>query len=373
MPDFPIATIPVVSHTVPGQVKGVGGKVPTYSRPPLIRVDPIQVVGLVPLHPCGETECRSMPEPDCCPRRLVFGGDGILANSNVAPSYERDFNNFMIDLAIYGANSGATCTIVLQKCSGRATWANVATLNNGTYGVFTPLNVLTNHKTYTGYLVNWSKVLALQGAGIYRIKFSTAMRTKFGCLQSDEFDLRKFNCNIAHGTVKFEAFIKGQIGSATTQGKVFDVCGINTHFISTATKGTATGYYDSVRLPGFFGYEKIKEYLEIILEYQTGLQERIRDEAIQSFTFFSNYFKKELHDRLKIYALMSDRLLVSDYNINNSDYNIRQLPIIKSGAYEPVYLDNKRRRLSKVTVEFKAGVQHIIKSLCCPTTQDGHG
>lgn len=360
MPDIPVA-----SATAQRDPVGVGGVIPVPSRPVLIKVQPIQVVGLVPLHDCTVTICRQLPDLDCCKRRLVFGGSGIESESNAPPGYEVDYNSFLIDLAIYAPNIAATVvSIVLQKCTGVDTWTTVTTLNNNTYGKYYPLGGFTNHPTYVGYLINWARVLALRGAGIYRIRFNTQMRTKVGCLVSDEFDLRVFSCRVAHGTVKFEAILKGQIGSATVQGKVYDLCNMSVEFVGGTRNG---GWYDSVRLPGFFGYEKIKEYLEVILEYQTGLQERVKDEAIQSFSFMSNYFKKELHDRLKIYGLMSDKLLVSDYNINNSDYNINRLHIIKAGPYEPVYQDKLRRRISKVTVEFSAGVQNIIKSLCCPT------
>jgi hypothetical protein len=208
-----IITVP--NNTSPRDAVGVGGTLGgAVAVPPLIKVQPIQVVGLVPLYDCTATECRVQPDLGCCARLLVFGGTGVENESLVPPSYEVDYSHPMIDVAIYGPNSGATTvTIYLQKCSGRNTWTTVATLNNNTYGLYEPLGTWSNHPTYVGYFLNWARVLALEGAGIYRIKFTTVMRTKVGCLISAEYDLRVFNCNTADGTVKFEAMIKGKIGS----------------------------------------------------------------------------------------------------------------------------------------------------------------
>lgn len=166
------------------------------------------------------------------------------------------------------------------------------------------------------------------------------------CMTSEVFDLKRFNCVVADKTVKFENTLSGKIGSITTAGKVFDLNGIK--------------IYDSIRFNGFFGKEKPK-YDEIILEYQTGLIERVRDEVLQNYTLESELIPKWLHDRFKTYALMSDTLLVSDYNMNNSDYNIKQRMVVKEGTYDAEYY--KGNIQLSIKVGFKDGIQSIIKNI----------
>jgi len=61
----------------------------------------------------------------------------------------------------------------------------------------------------------------------------------------------------------------------------------------------------------------------------------------------------------------------SDYNINNSDYNIKRKSLIRASSFEPVYFDDKWRRMAKVEVDFKRGVQSVIKSICCEPKMQG--
>jgi hypothetical protein len=63
--------------------------------------------------------------------------------------------------------------------------------------------------------------------------------------------------------------------------------------------------------------------------------------------------------------------MVSDYNINNSDYNIKRKSVVKDGAYEPQYKDKMWRRLATVEVDFKEGIQTVIKTNCCEDRKGG--
>lgn len=318
---------------------------------PVVRRDPVQIGGLNPLHSCDEVECRTWVTSRCPYLNRVFGyvPDAILSDE---PTYKNGVNTFLVDIGLYSSNSSqTTCTIILQKCTAKNVWTTVATLSNNVYGIYYALNSIPNHATYTGYTINWGKVLDNEGAGIYRLRFDSLVRTIPGCRISEEFVLREFDCNLAHGLVRFDMQATGKIGDVVKQGRVHDLCG----FILK----------DTIWLPGLFGIEKIKEYLEVVLEYPNGKMERERDEAIQSFTWISGYFPHELHRRMMVYFMMADRKAVSDYNRNNSNYNIQLLSIVKAGNYEPAYLDTQGVRLAKVTVEFNAGTQNLIKSLCC--------
>lgn len=329
-----------------GEVTADGGGVPR------INLNPVQVCGFVPLEDCTATECREIVERQCCWQLNVFGDVDVTETKS---TYENDITNFTCDFQLYYANPSIVVVIRLQECTSTfpnaESWSILAAMTGTTYGTNIAFGTYTQCPTYRGYIVNWGKVLNVHGAGIYRVQFSCSFAGVEYCLNSPSFNLRAFDCKLADQTVKFDAKLTGQIGAHFPQGYVTSLCGFD--------------FVDSVRLPGFFGKELVSEYLEVYNEFQNGTQQQVRNEAIQTFQFFSKLYPKEYHDRLKVYGMMADVLRVSDYNYSNSDWNISQLRVKPNGNYAPEYYNKNRVRLSKVTVDFKAGVQNIIKSLCC--------
>lgn len=348
MPEFPIYTIPVATVTVPVGTKGGGSSnnggvlIPV----PVISLIPIQVIGLVPMVACDYTECRSLPA-NCCEKLNVFG-NVISDKPDKKSTYENDLNDFIFDVQLIGTS----VTWSIEKCSGKNTWTNVQTITNSIYGNWQQLNTISGHLTYTGFTVNWGTVLYHFNTGIYRIKFQYNYQEKItGCFISPEFNLRQFNCNLAVRTVKFETIAPDTIGNCDNSGYLFDLCGM--------------GWYSSIRVGGFFGTNTISKYNETINKFQTGQMEEVHDEATQKWKFDSLLLSKEIHDRLKIYMMMAKTRFVSDYNILNVDLKIKQLQIIKAGAYEPHDENSALPPKSYVSVEFNAGIQNIIASNCC--------
>lgn len=173
------------------------------------------------------------------------------------------------------------------------------------------------------------------------------------CVATEAFTLRAFNCDMANGTVKFETAITGQVGDKRVDYLVYDYTGFT--------------WNDSIRLQGYFGEERIAEYLEVNNEWgppKMGLIQKVKDEAISEFTFYSKVLPKALHERLMTYGVMANEIRVSDYNLFNSDYNIKRLLVVKAGNYVPEYFDKNGARVSKVAVPFRRGVQSSIKVNC---------
>lgn len=350
-----MAIDPIIITPIGGTTRAITGATPVVPPIfvggglgiPLITKNPRQVVGFVPLTSCTATECRTWCE---CPYiNKVFGRlvSGVAVTTS---TYENDWSSFLVDYSMYTANPTlATITYILQKKTG-ATWSDVATLNNNVYGTNYPLNSITGHLMYAGYAINWGKVLQLQGEGIYRIKVTSAFGPFTGCLVSEPFCLQEWNCINADKTSKFEATLTGKIGSIDIDGYLYDLCGMN--------------WFDSIRIRGMLGFEET-EYQEEMLQYNTGLMERERDEAIQTFKFVTTPkgLPKWLLDRFKVYGMMSDTLLGSDYCMNNSDYDMRQKLLVKAGGFKPVYRVSSRN--AKVTVEFAEGMRNVIKTKCC--------
>lgn len=205
-----------------------------------------------------------------------------------------------------------------------------------------------------------SDILSLTGGGSQTF-------TRLCALLSEIFQLYLWRCELAEGTIKLESWLTGNIGSVDTDGLIFNLCGINV--------------YDSIRFRGFFGEKKFNSdqtYLEY--GFQTGKDfgtiEQVRNKSVPSYKMNSHLLPMWAHNRIAIYAaIMADTIYVSDYNFNNSDYFIQRKNIkLKQGQeYAPKYLDKERfdksmrywQRRGTVELEFMAGIQSIIKNVCC--------
>jgi hypothetical protein len=284
-----------------------------------------QIVGFVPLTLSTAEECRSYDE--CCYNLQVF-------------NTVKDVNSFLMELPLK-----STCTIYLQEYT--TSWVTIATLNNSTYGTFynfaaAPFTLAN----YIGFRVSWVDVYNVFGEGKFRIQFAATVLEQNKLYNSEAFCLNTYSCKAADKTVLFTNYLKGRIGSCDNEAKVFNMYD--------------SDWTDSIRFKGIFGYETT-EYERVNIEYETGAINKIRDEAVQKFQLKTGRLPKWLHDRFKTYGLMADRLYVSDYNYSNSDYSISTKMVVADGGYAPEY---KKGRLARVTVDFKEGVQNVIKSLC---------
>ena len=125
---------------------------------------------------------------------------------------------------------------------------------------------------------------------------------------------------------------------------------------------TPITWKDSIRIGGEFGYENT-DYERKSIKYQTGVVNKVRDEAILKHTWKSSSLPFWFHERFKVYGLMADKLLVSDYNMNNSDYNIKLYSVQGDSSYNPDYKNHPRETMVKC--EFKPAVQNLKRSRCC--------
>ena len=349
----------------------------------------VQVAGLVPLVPCSPEDCRDgcvafsrsdeIVELACdsanprrgyifmqncsntpfggCYENPVFGNLINCVGQNYA-SYENDMNQFIVT---FNEFVESTIAWTLQK-NIRGTWTDLYGLQEGDLGTYNAPGYLADHLNYTGVIVNWGKVLEGYNSGCYRVKVvETVTRdTPIGtrpipyCLVSEPFNLMAWNCDRANGTVKFETNTTGKIGDKRVDYLLHDLSG--------------SYFYDSIRVWGFFGKEKIGEYKTINLEWgnpNPGKIEKVRDEAIQSFEFMMRQDTVGwVHQRLMVYGFMADQILVSDYNINNTDYDIKRFPVIRDSGYEPTYFVASGKRIAGVKVDFKRAVQNVIKTNC---------
>jgi hypothetical protein len=344
-----IITVNPISPTRPRD-SSTGG----LSGVPVVNRGPQQILGLNPLTDCLASSCRTW-DPDCCYKIPTFAEIGSILSSSTWDSTLNDQNSYFVQFPSYstGSTNTSVITFILQKSVANV-WTNQAVLSNNTYGTYYPFYSLPIYY-YTGYNIEWRKVLNAFGEGCYRVYINYGVNGREGCLTGEPHNLMIYSCKRAHGTVRMDAKLyDGDIANIDIDGSRNSICGIN--------------IYDSSRFYGFFGYEESDEEKRQI-ELTDGYILKTRDELVQSFKLTINLSPKWLHDRFKAYGTMSDELRVTDYNWNNSDYNIKRKLVVREGGYKPKYKIGSR--LSTAEVVFKEGYQNVSRSLCCGSVYGG--
>lgn len=321
---------------------------------------------------------------DCGCRRSGYKADSVpddtqwtipaIASSTDTDQYKNDKNTWLLQYPI-GYNAINQGDFHLQQYNGSG-WATVATLNSTTYGTpvynnVSPKGTACTNFNYCGYTLDWRKVLIGLGAGTYRFLVGGSYTQKYPyCLASPPFCLQEYSCYTADQTVRFEAYYTGgNFGSVTSQGKSWSLC---CQYAGTYTNQTLTAaytWYDSIRFYGFFGYTTF-DITRDQIKYQNGQIYKTRDEAIKKFKLMIGKGGSEgnapqwLLDRFVAYALQADKLLVSDYNMNNSQYNFNRFWVVADSGFEPKYTTSSRY-MKVLSTQFKEGVQFIYRDRCC--------
>ena len=334
-------------------------------------IDSVQVLGFIPLtcitqhsrlKAFSQCDCRDWKDDDCY-INLVFGDSSGQYNP-----YKNDKSNFILEypfLYQFQWSNPALSFFELEEWSG-TNWFTTTTLNNDSFGIYNGLGTMCI-PNWSQFKIDWQKVIMQFGEGLYRFRVNNNIFGAGSIYVSEPFCLKEWNCKDANKTVRWDATISGgRIGSITDDKRIFNLC--CNKFINDTTTITSQTWQDSVRVYGFFGKETT-DYERVNIEYQNGEVIKIRDEAIQKFEYETALLPKYLHDRFKAYGIMADELYVSDYNWNNSDYEINTRRVVCDGAYAPEY--DKHTRYSKATVVFKEGFQNVIRDKCCPVLSSG--
>lgn len=359
-----IRTIQVNDNPMPS-FGARGGTIPVYTPQGKIAYTvPFQVVGLVPLV-CADQDvtcpifskcdCRSWPNDD---RYL----NPVFAETVFTSHLYNDHNMFLLEYPFfyqYQWTNPLLSQFTLEEWDG-TNWITTTALNTNAYGTYYDFQSMC-HLNWKGYDIDWNLVLAAFGEGLYRFKAAYIAFNNSSAFVSEPFCLKEWSCEGTDVTVRWETtIIGGRIGSITDDQKVFEFC-----CFSSSPGGLSTSFdtwRDQIRVYAFFGRETT-EYEREQVEYANGEIVQVRNEAIQKFEYESALQPKWVHDRLKAYGCMADELYVTDYNWNNSDYEIDKRRVVCDGGYAPEY--NINTRYSNVKVVFKEGFQNVIRERCC--------
>lgn len=340
-------------------------------HPPIHIGSAQQVIGLVPLYPCDNTECRvDKFKSDTITDDSKFPLQ-VFAQLSGTDLYFNDRNSWLFELPNLGTSQAVN--FYLDRLVG-TTWTQIEHLNNNNFGEYYPKSstgTLCGFKKWTGYVLYWQKVIQVHGAGMYRFRALTSASFMSLCNASPSFCLNFFDCYEANKSTKFEANYSGgkfgSINKANGGGNFWEFCCFDNN------KGTSTpiNWYDSIRVPGFFGREE-KAITRNNIKYTTGQVVKIRDESISKFKWqnFSSSATNPgtglpfwFYDRFSVYGLMADQLLVSDYNLNNADLNIKRYSVQADSDVTPKYRGSSR--FQNIELSFKSATSYAIRTRCC--------
>jgi hypothetical protein len=200
----------------------------------------------------------------------------------------------------------------------------LATMSGGSvYGVDYPFGFQTlNGNSYVGYKVEWYKVLALHGAGIYKVELAvTDAILGNGNIFSFEFKLCEYRADKADGTIRLQWYQNGTIGSIADDKRTVDYLGLN--------------WVNQIRLPGFFGYPSA-DYVKENIQYQNGVREWTFDEQEPIYILKTKRIPAQFHNLFRVSIMQSDRCTITDYNTINAEKYVDK-EIMFQTEYKPVW------------------------------------
>lgn len=254
----------------------------------------------------------------------------------------------------YDANFYTNVTIFIQKLEA-GVWVDKEELLNNSLGTNRAYGFANDGvNDFVGYELKWIVVLAVYGEGEYRFRFN---ETDFQAnvtetLYPFQFCLKEYTPNRANNSSVFTWYLNGFLGDYLADEDVWDYRAVS--------RAIGSDWTNQMRLDGLFGYNS-SEYETERIRYANGREVWIKDEQIESYTWYSGYLEATLHSFLKTNMIQADRLKVTDYNKNQPNI-ITDKYINSNSSYEPRWTPNKLT--APVTVEFIQEFKNRIKKRC---------
>lgn len=302
-----------------------------------------QDFGLIPVNPVDEETQVLPPEQlDCC-GDLVWR---VLADAATSDPLKNDTNNFIE----WYDKVGITDVIVwLNKSDG----TRIDLTANSTYGtpydfgfdIMPNVDTNGNGEKAVGYHIEWKKVLATLGEGVYYLEYVAT--TLFGATSTKytpAYCLKQYTLDRANGTVRIEYYLNGIIGKNENDKKVRDYLQSN--------------WYNQHRFDGYFFYQNSNYKVEEI-QYQNGFIDEVEHGQTPEYLLKLKPIPIFKHDIMRTDILMSNKILITDYNTKNID-NYYQKEVKKNGNYEPV-IHPMQRKIAGVDVKFKQAYNNLNK------------
>lgn len=199
-------------------------------------------------------------------------------------------------------------TMKLEKFDG-TNWNTVSTLTNEKNGV------TKNNRNYYAATLNWKAILASDGAGKYRVNFETSS----GSLYSEEWCLSQFTTFKADETVRITYRWDSVIGDEN-QKRTRDFAGLN--------------WLNQVRFSEAILRGKSGDLEEESVKYDNGFKRTVSKGYKEKYVLEMRKLPAELYNLVLYDILLSDNIVISDYNsINALTYENQEVEV--TGGVQP--------------------------------------
>jgi len=229
-------------------------------------------------------------------------------------------------------------------------WTQVLALTDDSYGTFYDYGFwsVTDEFNSIGFVINWYLILndvdPNLGAGSYRIRcdhttITATTVSEYGC----QYCLKEFNATRADETIRFEYYLNGLHGNKRDR-----ITQIN---YGKDIQENQKGWFNQLRIPGFFGFES-REYEIENRQFKNKSRQQLSNTANVSFNAFLDNKRLPMYIHKKLMEMMqSSYLFVTDYNqASNPDVYV-DVPLLPVGGYEPNY--SRFSKLSTVELSFE--------------------
>jgi hypothetical protein len=298
-----------------------------------------------PVVPDGVLDLPDFSQPSCCYELPVFA----------ELVFTKKFNNDKSSVIWFYSGAFSAVDLELEQNTGSG-WSKVADLNDNTYGTFFAFGFFENNQQEkaVGYLIDWSKVLTLEGVAQYRVK--TVETSLFGAANqlSFEWTLQIYRPDVVNGTTRLSWFMNGITGDPEDDQRVRDFGSLD--------------WFNEIRLRNSLFWATTSEYEKDYVQFQNGQRVWIQDERERSYQFELNQAPNYIHELLSGEVFQADTIIITDFNADNpalkKDCSPEMLEkqVKLSSSYEPNW--NFRTKLASVELTFINEFKNFMRKRC---------
>jgi hypothetical protein len=251
--------------------------------------------------------------------------------------FECEYSEYALaDLSDTSAFKNDTSTFLLTKSLDTDTivfsiWKDgfkISDITDNTYGTY--YSTFTQQPLYAAFVVEWRKVLTLEGSGCYKIKANQNILGVQTLFESRNFKLLPYSDFAAQGTVRIETYQNGNI-----QRSNFDY----TNLIDG-------GWKQSYRFEGFFGFKTPVLNVDSYFDSNYTL-EQIQTSNTQEYTLETKILPPNISNALTEDNILADRIVINDYNSNNSNL-FRDLEVMPQSFEDTIHANDKKGTIYRI-------------------------
>lgn len=218
--------------------------------------------------------------------------------NNTGDKFKNDFFSFLLDI-----DEDQTLSAVLTNQNTTESQE----ITDNTLGEFYDLGDFALRPLVTGAQIQWYKVVQQMGYGKYKLDIQILNGDAVFASKSFCFDVRRFDCDAAHGTIRFETIQTGYIHNGFDYRNIFTRGGDGRN---------VQGWKQQIRWYGIMMPDKPDEesdFIQMRTRKETQIQQKISDKyKIELHRVHDGFGKHLTNDNF-----LSTKILVSDYNMNN--------------------------------------------------------